>query len=729
MADEASAGAAGASGAGGGEDSLGARELESAKNTPALEAQHREVTKGKVRTRFPPEPNGYLHIGHAKSMHMNFHLAFEKLGVPEAMRETVFRYDDTNPEAESQEYIDSLREDVEWLGWTPVQTTFTSDYFDKLYELAVQLIRDGKAYVCHQTGEEISKSRGIAKEKAANPDFEGDPNSPWRDRPVEESLNVWKEGGREKEEGFFLCLVDCLVYVCVCVFVSSFRQPLLVSDSFFLHPSLPPSLPPLPQLFDDMRLGKIKENTATLRLKMDMTSPNFNMYDQVAYRIKFIPHPHAGDKWVIYPTYDYTHCIIDSLEHIDYSICTLEFETRRESYYWVLEALQLYRPKVYEFSRLNITYTVLSKRKLLKLVKGNQVQGWDDPRMPTIKGLRRRGYTADILNAFCKDIGVTRNENIIQYERLQHWARTILNETASRTMGVLDPILLTITNLPSPLPLEASDFPFAPERGTHPLLLTPQVYIDSSDFRQEDSKDYFGLAPGKSAILKYAFPVRVDEVILNEEGKVVELKATADREGSGPKPKGAITWVSAEEGKSVPTEFRLYNHLFTVESPGDETWEKELNPLSLERREGGRVDVSVLKGGEMPPVFSTFQLERVGYFTVDPDSTKEKLVLNRVVTLKEGGVKKEEGEGGGDGGKGKSRKEEQARQLAEKEARKNLDPKEMFKVEGESEKYGGFDEDGVPTKDAQDEVLSKSLVKKLKKEWEKQKRLFESNQK
>eukprot|EP00624_Nannochloropsis_granulata_P002014 evm.model.NODE_19488_length_45021_cov_26.593590.7 len=579
MGEETSAGA-------GAEDSLAARELESAKNTPALEAQHREVTKGKVRTRFPPEPNGYLHIGHAKSMHMNFHLAFEKLGVPEDMRETVFRYDDTNPEAESQEYIDSLREDVEWLGWTPVQTTFTSDYFDKLYELAVQLIRDGKAYVCHQTGEEISKSRAIAKEKAANPEFEGDPNSPWRDRPVEESL----------------------------------------------------------KLFDDMRLGKFKENTATLRLKMDMTSANFNMYDQVAYRIKFIPHPHAGDKWVIYPTYDYTHCIVDSLEHVDYSICTLEFETRRESYYWVLEALQLYRPKVYEFSRLNITYTVLSKRKLLKLVKGNQVQGWDDPRMPTIKGLRRRGYTADILNAFCKDIGVTRNENVIQYERLQHWARTILNETAPRTMGILNPILLTITNLSSPLSLEAPDFPFAPERGTHPVLLTPQLYIDASDFRQEDSKDYFGLAPGKSAILKYAFPVRVNEVLLNEEGNVVELK-----------------------------------------------------------------------------------LERVGYFTVDPDSSKEKMVLNRVVTLKEGGVKKEEG--GEDGGKGKSRKEEQARQLAEKEARKNMDPNDMFRVEGEKEKYGGYDDDGVPTKDAHGELLSKSLVKKLKKEWEKQKRLFESNRK
>lgn len=267
--------------------------------------------------------------------------------------------------------------------------------------------------------------------------------------------------------------------MCLCRELTSYRAsflPIFTSPYSFLPPFLP-------QLFDDMRLGKFKENTATLRLKMDMSSANFNMYDQVAYRIKFIPHPHAGEKWVIYPTYDYTHCIVDSLEHVDYSICTLEFETRRESYYWVLEALQLYRPKVYEFSRLNITYTVLSKRKLLKLVKGNQVQGWDDPRMPTIKGLRRRGYTADILNAFCKDIGVTRNENVIQYERLQHWARAILNETAPRAMGVLNPILLTITNLSSPFLSRLPTFLLRPNGAltlfSSPLssTLTPRIFV------------------------------------------------------------------------------------------------------------------------------------------------------------------------------------------------------------------------------------------------------------
>ena len=336
------------------------RELPSAVNSEALLRQHEEVTKGMVRTRFPPEPNGYLHMGHAKSMNMNFELAFEKLNVPPNRRQTFFRYDDTNPEAESAEYIASLAEDVHWLGWRPNPTTFTSDYFPRLFQLAIELIKRGKAYVCHQTKAEIEACREVAKAQAADASFEGDACSPWRDRPIEESL----------------------------------------------------------RLFEDMRRGKFEANAATLRLKMDMRSSNPNMWDQVAYRIKYLPHPHAGSDWCIYPTYDYTHCIIDSLEHIDYSICTLEFESRRESYFWVLEALDLYRPKVYEMSRLNISYTVLSKRKLLKLVSSGFMRGWDDPRMPTIKGMRRRGYTAGIINAFCRDIGATRNENVVQYERI-----------------------------------------------------------------------------------------------------------------------------------------------------------------------------------------------------------------------------------------------------------------------------------------------------------------------
>eukprot|EP01035_Chromulina_nebulosa_P027646 gene27646-36389_t len=323
-------------------DKLQARELPSAINSPELIKQHLLITNGKTRTRFPPEPNGYLHIGHAKSMNMNFELAFERLGVNKENRQTYFRYDDTNPEAESNEYIQSLREDVDWLGWKPFAVTFTSDYFDILYEYAVELIKRGKAYVCHQSKADIEASREIARAIISDPNHGGNPYSPWRDRPIEESL---------KE-------------------------------------------------FEDMRKGKYSASEATLRMKMDMYSPNPNMWDQVAYRVKYVPHPHAGDKWCIYPTYDYTHCIIDSLEHIDYSICTLEFETRRESYYWVLEALDLYRPKVYEMSRLNITYTLLSKRKLLKLVNNGFMRGWDDPRMPTIKGLKRRGYTPEIINAF-----------------------------------------------------------------------------------------------------------------------------------------------------------------------------------------------------------------------------------------------------------------------------------------------------------------------------------------
>ena len=344
----------------GSSNALSAREMTAAVNSPELVAQHLAVTGGKVRTRFPPEPNGYLHIGHAKSMNMNFELAFEKLGVEPSRRQTIFRYDDTNPEAESEEYVHSLAEDVAWLGWKPNPTTYSSDYFQQLYELAVELIKRGKAYVCHQSKADIEKCREIARAQVNDPNAPGNPCSPWRDRPIEESL----------------------------------------------------------RLFEDMRKGKFDSNQATLRMKMDMSSPNPNMWDQVAYRIKYVPHPHVGSAWCIYPTYDYTHCIIDSLEHIDYSICTLEFETRRESYYWLLEALDLYRPRVYEMSRLNISYTLLSKRKLLKLVTSGFMRGWDDPRMPTIKGLRRRGYTAGIINSFCKEIGATRNENVVQYERL-----------------------------------------------------------------------------------------------------------------------------------------------------------------------------------------------------------------------------------------------------------------------------------------------------------------------
>ncbi|CAM9498023.1 unnamed protein product, partial [Phaeothamnion confervicola] len=471
------------------------RYLASAVNTPELVAEHGRATGGKVRTRFPPEPNGYLHIGHAKSMHMNFKLAFDKLGVPEGQRETIFRYDDTNPEAESQEYIQarlacsgnslslsstSIREDVEWLGWRPARTTYSSDSFAKLYELAVRLIRQGKAYVCHQSKEDIARCREVIRARLVEPEAPGEAESPWRNRPVEENLI----------------------------------------------------------LFEDMRHGKFEENAATLRLKMDLGSPNPNMWDQVAYRIKYVPHPHAGDAWCIYPTYDYTHCIVDSLEDIDYSICTLEFENRRESYYWLLEALGLYRPKVYEFARLNITFTVMSKRRLLKLVKEGLVRGWDDPRMPTLKGLRRRGYTPLILNTFCDDIGVTRNEQVIEYARLQYWARQLLNESSPRAMAVLAPLKLVLTNAPKEArEMEVPDIPFTPEKGSHRLVLTPEIFIDASDFsRLEPDSDYFGLAPGKAAGLKYGPVIRCDEVVTGEDGVPTELRCSI-LEGTD-RPKG-----------------------------------------------------------------------------------------------------------------------------------------------------------------------------------------------
>lgn len=652
-------------------DTLKARELPSAINTPELLAEHASINGSKVRTRFPPEPNGYLHAGHAKSMNMNFELAFEKLGVPPENRETIFRYDDTNPEAESKEYIDSLRYDVEWMGWRPSKVTFTSDYFDQLHELAIKLIKKGLAYVCHQSKAEIEKSRDIARANISNPENKGNPNSPWRDRPIEENL-------RE---------------------------------------------------FENMRKGKYAANEATLRLKMDMNSPNPNMWDQVAYRIKYMPHPHAGDKWCIYPTYDYTHCIIDSLEHIDYSICTLEFETRRESYFWVLEALDLYRPKVYEMSRLNISYTVLSKRKLLKLVNSGFMRGWNDPRMPTISGFRRRGYSAEILNSFCREIGVTRNSNIVQYEKLSAVARNQLHEISPRVMGVLKPLKVHLTNFKDAPTheFEVADFPFDASRGSHKVTAEEFVYIDASDFRMEDSNDYYGLAPNKIVNLKYAFHIKCTDVKLDSEGKPELLIAEILLGDDHQKPKGSIQWVGANS--AVKVESRVYNPLFTVEEP-DDNWEAQLNKESEVVYQNSLVDPSFInilsnaktpEGSTIPTVY--VQYERIGFFFLDIDSNlnEKKYVLNMTVGLKEN---KPVDPTTSSNTVNRSRKEEQDRQLAEKLARMNIPPQELFK--SQTDLYSKFDEDGVPTHDAAGEPLSKSAYKKLKKDWEKQKKLYET---
>jgi len=656
---------------------LAARELPSAVNSPELMAEHLKLNGGKTRTRFPPEPNGYLHVGHCKSMCMNFEIAFEKLGVDKENRETIFRYDDTNPEAESNEYIDSLAEDVAWLGWKPLKTTHTSNYFDKLFELAVELINRDKAYICHQTKADIEACREVAKARAADPKAPGNPNSPWRDRPRAENL----------------------------------------------------------RLFMDMKNGKFDSGTATLRLKMDMASPNPNMWDQVAYRIKYLPHPHAGDKWCIYPTYDYTHCLIDSLEHVDYSICTLEFESRRESYYWVLEALDMYRPKVYEMSRLNLCYTMLSKRKLLKLVTNGYMRGWNDPRMPTIKGLRRRGYTPAALNAFVKEVGVTRNENQVQYERLEAVARTQLHEDSPRAMAVLRPLRVVLSGRPvtdsasGAYTVEAPDFPFDAARGSHSVTMdSDEIFIDASDFRMEDNEDFFGLALNKCVALKYcSFMIRCDRVETTTDAAGATVPATLhctcipSSDPAQAKPKGTVQWVSAG-ASGLRCEVREYNYLFTVEEPGDAEWEAQLNPTSEIICPNALVDASVLSARYAAAHESHFQFERIGFFVVDKDSdlsaTPPRLVFNRTVTLKDSKPRVE-------GAPNRSRKEEQERQLAEKLARMSVSPKDMFT--GAKDLYSSFDLDGVPTHDAAGEPLTKSGIKKLKKEWDKQKRLFESN--
>lgn len=382
------------------------RDIEAARNSEALLKKQHEATGGKIMTRFPPEPNGYLHIGHAKAMRFNFTFAKEQGG------QTYLRYDDTNPVKENQEFIDNIRNCVDWLGYKPFKITFASDYFQELYDLACELIRKGKAYVCHSSKAEIAEQRNQMK------------NSPYRDRSVEENL----------------------------------------------------------QLFEQMRKGRFAENECCLRVKIDMQHVNPNMRDFVAYRIRYVPHPHAGDKWCIYPTYDYTHCINDSLEHITHSLCTLEFENRRESYYWLLDALDLYKPMVWEYSRLNLTYTVLSKRKLEKLVGEKLVTGWEDPRMPTVLGLKRRGYTPSMINNFAAEIGVSRkgNDNITSVNLLENYARKELDVTAPRTFGVVDPVLLEIINYAETEKKEckAPLYPADPSRGEQTYFLSERVYID-----------------------------------------------------------------------------------------------------------------------------------------------------------------------------------------------------------------------------------------------------------
>eukprot|EP00201_Polytomella_parva_P009891 CAMPEP_0175064682 /NCGR_PEP_ID=MMETSP0052_2-20121109/15477_1 /TAXON_ID=51329 ORGANISM="Polytomella parva, Strain SAG 63-3" /NCGR_SAMPLE_ID=MMETSP0052_2 /ASSEMBLY_ACC=CAM_ASM_000194 /LENGTH=850 /DNA_ID=CAMNT_0016331077 /DNA_START=254 /DNA_END=2806 /DNA_ORIENTATION=- len=563
-------------------------------NSAAQLAQHLALTQGKVITRFPPEPNGYLHIGHAKAMFVDFGMAVQYGG------DCYLRFDDTNPNAEKEEYIHHIEEIVQWMGWKPAQITYSSDYFQQLYDFAVQLIKDGNAYVCHQTKDQIEASR-----EAREP-------SPWRDRPIQESLD----------------------------------------------------------LFDRMRRGLVEEGKATLRMKMDHKNENYNMFDLIAYRIKFARHPHAGDKWCVYPSYDYTHCLVDALENVTHSLCTLEFETRRASYYWLLEVLGTYKPLVWEYARLNITNNVLSKRKLNKLVTDGHVRGWDDPRLLTLAGLRRRGVPSSALNNFCREVGITRNSNTIPMHRLDHHIRAELEVKAPRALAVLRPLKVTVTNWPADKVemVEAREYPGRADLPqTYPLPFSRVIYVEKSDFREQDTKDYFGLAPGKSAMLRYGYPITVTGVKKDNKGEVVELEAEYDPDFKGKKPpKGVLNWVAQPAPGVEPSTFeaRLYDLLFNAEDPAAmEDWLEHVNQSSLEVLTGCLCDASLLKRAESG---KTFQFERLGYFCLDvPDAVtvaavekalaagekpteaslaslqkSEVPVFNRTVTLKEAAAAK-----------------------------------------------------------------------------------------
>ncbi|EGC32483.1 glutamine-tRNA ligase [Dictyostelium purpureum] len=526
-------------------------------NTPKLLADHLKVTGGKVVTRFPPEPNGYLHIGHAKAMHLDFGYA-KKMG-----GKCYLRFDDTNPEKENQEYIDSIIDSVKWLGHEPCEITYSSQYFDELYDLAIELIKRGFAYVCHQTAPEIAEGR----EKMTD--------SPYRNRSVEENL----------------------------------------------------------KLFDDMRQGKFEEGKAILRMKGDMKHPNPCMRDLIAYRIKYHHHPVSGDKWCVYPSYDYTHCLVDSIENITHSLCTLEFEIRRLSYNWLIDVLGLYRPVVWEYSRLNLTHTVLSKRKIITLVQNNFVSGWDDPRLSTLNAFRRKGYTPEAINLLCETVGVTRTNNTtIPFEVLEYCCRQDLDGRAIRAMCVFDPIKVVITNYPEneSEEISAPNIPSNPEKGTHKIDFSRIVYIDRNDFRMVDNKDFFGLAPNKEILLKYAYNIKCNEVITDETGKVTELRVTYDKDNTTKKVK-TIHWVSAPAGEEpAKAEVRLYDHLFKESELGDD-WLEKVNPNSLVVIPNALVDKTVKDSKQ----YDRYQFERVGYFCVDKDSTTDKLVFNRTVSLKE----------------------------------------------------------------------------------------------
>jgi len=526
----------------------------------------------KIITRFPPEPNGYLHIGHAKSICLNFGLARDFGG------DCHLRFDDTNPVKEEQEYIDSIKESVSWLGFDwGEQTYYASDYFEQLYQWAEDLISQGKAYVDDLSAEEIRAHRGTLTERGKE--------SPYRNRTPEENLG----------------------------------------------------------LFRRMRDGEFPDGTKVLRAKIDMASPNMNLRDPVMYRIIHAPHPHAGDKWRIYPMYDYAHGQSDAIEEITHSICTLEFEDHRPLYEWFLDNLPVpSRPRQYEFARLNLTYTVMSKRKLLQMVQEGDVSGWDDPRMPTLMGLRRRGYTPESIRAFCDRIGVGRSDSWIEMGLLEECVREDLNDRAPRVLAVLRPLKLVIENYPEERAEEfvVANHPQRPEMGSRKITFCRELFIERDDFMEEPAKGFHRLAPGQEVRLRYAYIVKCMAVVKDEQGEVVEVRCSYDPDThtGGPaaarKVKGTIHWVSARHGATASV--RLYDRLFTAANPAGDAWKSAINTKSTEFLNGCRVEQSLMAAKPE----ERFQFERQGYFCVDAkDSLPGAPVFNLTVTLRDSWTK------------------------------------------------------------------------------------------
>ncbi|MCX6133626.1 MAG: glutamine--tRNA ligase/YqeY domain fusion protein [Ignavibacteriales bacterium] len=522
--------------------------------------------EGRVHTRFPPEPNGYLHIGHAKSICLNFGLARDYKGFCN------LRFDDTNPSKEEQEYVDSIEHDVRWLGFDWENRLFyASDYFGQLHEYAVQLIRKGKAYVCDLNADQMREHRGTLTAPGKD--------SPYRNRTIEENL----------------------------------------------------------ELFERMRKGEFPDGSRTLRAKVDMASPNLNMRDPVMYRILRSTHHRTGDTWCIYPMYDWAHGQSDSIERITHSICTLEFEDHRPLYDWFVEQLGIYHPQQIEFARLNLTYTVMSKRKLLQLVEEQRVNGWDDPRMPTISGLRRRGYTPESIRMFADKIGVAKSESTVDVAFLEDCVRDDLNRRSLRVMSVLHPVKLVLENYPDGLveELDAVNNPEDPSAGSRKVPFSKVLYIEQDDFMENPPKKFFRLSPGTEVRLRYAYIIKCESVVKDETGRITELRCTYDPETKSGSPqsarkvKGTIHWVSAPH--ALDAEVRLYDRLFNVENPGGDDWRDHINPHALEVLKACKVEPSLAAANPL----DRFQFERLGYFCADDDSKRGNLVFNRTVTLRD----------------------------------------------------------------------------------------------